>query len=81
LTRKREQKQEGVFLSIGTVLMLRSFSNVHSYSTTALINMYTLSKRAMPGFASQFTTMHRAISKIRLALMVDDLVAWVLQME
>jgi hypothetical protein len=35
----------------------------------------------MPEFASQFIAMHRAVSKIRLALMVDDLVAWVLQME
>ena len=45
------------------------------------LNMYTPRKRAMLGFASQFIAMHHAISNIRLALMVDDLVAWVLQME
>jgi len=45
------------------------------------LNMYTPSERAMLGFASQFIAMHHAISKIRLALMFDDLVAWVLQME
>ena len=43
--------------------------------------VHSLSKRAMPRFASQLIAMHHAISKIRLALMVDDLVAWVLQME
>jgi len=42
--------------------------------------VHSLSKRAMPRFASQLIAMHHAISKIRLALMVDDLVAWVLQM-
>lgn len=61
--------------------MLRSLSNVHSYSTIALINMYTLIKRAMPGFASQFIALRGAISKNWPAFMVDDLVAWVLQMK